>query len=188
MSAQFTMILSCCLCLLVPKHLDSQAAQRTMYFLRDDTRHQWCGYKSQTEWKTRLNETRSDVYGGVEYRGESADKIFVTEDDSTGDWAIIDEYGLNQKAEVESLKRTINYIPENESEEQIFRIRSGQATRIRSVLRTLRTGEVAPIQHEIYEFAAKSFPTSVHGLKFFPLMNMHQAVWASGQLCLIDPQ
>ncbi len=78
--------------------------------------------------------------GSAEYAGRAVAIVRIEEWDETGDWDVADQYRLDAAQRLSELKRTIQIIPDNLREEELFRIRDGHAIKQRDERRDLRTG------------------------------------------------
>jgi hypothetical protein len=158
---------------------------KKVYFLNDDSHNQWCGYASESRLKAQVQTLRAMVVGGVDYKNGRVSVVHVTEADETGDWAVNDEYTFDENEKIRNLKRTINIIPEDSSEEQLFVIESGKAIKRRSTHRALRTGKPIQAQNTPDWFEP---PPVITELKAFPFATLisgrQQAVWSTGEVCI----
>ena len=155
---------------------------KKVYFLKDDSHKQWCGYSSESLLKTQVQVLMAMVVGAVDYKDDRVSAVHVTEVDETGDWAVNDEYTLDAN-EIQSLKRTINIIPEDNSEEQLFRISNGKAIKQQSTNRELRTGK--PTQNTVSWFKSPPVITEIKAFPFATLITGKQhAVWSTGAVCI----
>ena len=169
--------------LLVSAFGQSGGGRKVVYFLQDDVHTQWCGYSSETAFKAQVQPLRAMIVGKVDYTDSRPSTIQVTETDETGDWAVNDEYALDASGRVQALKRTINILPEDMSEQQAFVIRDGKADLQRSTYRELRSGK--PTEKRVSWFEPPPVVTSVHAFPFSALITgKQQAVWASGRACV----
>jgi len=182
-----------CLCLTASLPLGWAFAQRgasgsagkAIYFLRDDAHEQWCGYADESRLKARVQPLHAMVVGRADYTDGRVSAVRLTEVDETGDWAVNDDYGLDARERIQSLKRTISILPEDTSEEQLFVIRDGRANRQRSTYRELSSGR--PAQKHVDWFEPPPVVTSLQAFPFSALIaRTQQAVWSKGEVCLSD--
>jgi hypothetical protein len=161
----------------------SEHVGKALYFLEDDAHGQWCGYASEAQFKAQVQPLRAMVVGRVDYTDGRVSKVGVTETDETGDWAVNDEYVINGAGKIQSLKRTINIIPENLAEDQFFLIENGKAVRQRAYSRDLRTGK--PTQRSASWFEP---PPIVKSLQAFPfsalIVGGQRPVQPDGAFCV----
>lgn len=163
----------------------SGSAGNAVYFLKDDVHRQWCGYARESRFKVQVQPLRAMVVGKVDYTNGRVSAVHVTETDETGDWAVNDEYALDSSEEVKTLKRTINILPEDLSEEQLFVIENGKAVQQRNNHRDLRTGK--PTQRSVSWFEPPPVITSLQAFPFSPLVvGKQQAVWSGGEFCISE--
>lgn len=117
-----------------------------VYFLNDDSHKQWCGYASESRLKTQIQTLRAMIVGEADYKNDRVYAIHITEVDETGDWAVndeyTDEYTLDESETIRSLKRTINIIPEDNSEEQLFLIKNGKVIKQSSTVSYARVSRL----------------------------------------------
>jgi hypothetical protein len=109
-------------------------------------------------------------------------EIHVTQTDQTGDWAVNDEYILDQNERLQTLKRTINIIPEDTSEKQMFQIKNGKAVKQSSRQTDLRSGEAT--QKSVDWFHEPPVITNMRGFLFLPLSDKRREVWSRGEACV----
>jgi hypothetical protein len=163
----------------------SGSTGRAIYFLRDDARRQWCGYASQSRFKAQVQPLRAEVFGKVDYRNSRVSRVYVTETDETGDWAVNDEYSVDDDGKLRTLKRTINILPEGTSEEQLFAMENGKANRRRSTYHELRSGR--PTEKHVDWFEAPPVIASPQEFPFFALIaGKQQSIWSGGEVCVPD--
>jgi hypothetical protein len=146
----------------------SHSKGRTLYFLKDDTRKEWCGYASEHRLRSAVQPLRAMVVGAADYTDGRVSAVHITEVDETGDWAVNDVYTLDENERIATLTRTINIIPEDTSEEQIFRMRDGKAIKQRSTYRELRTGN--PTRNTVDWFEPPPVVTNTDTFHFWALI------------------
>lgn len=160
----------------------SQLAEKTVYFLKDDLHAQWCGYANESQFKAEIQALNAFVAGGADYTNGHLSRVRVTETDETGDWAVNDEYICDTKVEIQTLKRTINILPEDTSEEQLFFIRNGKAVKQHSAYHELRTGKAT--QKSVGWFQAPPVITTIQAFPFSPLLGgKRPEILSSGMAC-----
>jgi hypothetical protein len=98
-----------------------------IFFLKDKAHHQWCGYKSESEWPRQMVPIPPLIVGGAEYENNRLSLVHVSEVDETADWRVYDDYVVNKNGDLESLKREISIIPGHVNEEEIWIIKNGVA-------------------------------------------------------------
>ena len=91
-----------------PAQSVADGTSRTVYFLKDDSRMQWCGYASRARLDDQVRSLMAMVIGGANYTAGRLSTIKLTETDETGDWAVNDEYAIGEDGKIQSLRRTIN--------------------------------------------------------------------------------
>ena len=156
---------------------------RVLYFLKDNTHRQWCGYGNESQFKAQIQSVGAMVVGRVDYTNGHVSAVHVTQADETGDWAVNDEYSLDDHEKIRTLKRTINIIPEDTSEEQLFLISNGKAIKRRSIYRELRTGKQT--QKSVDWFESPPVITDLPAFDFSALVvGKRQAVWSNGEACV----
>jgi hypothetical protein len=158
---------------------------KTVYFLKDSAHKQWCAYASESQLRTQVQSLRAMVVGGVDYVGGRVSAVHVTQSDETGDWAVNDDYSVDEAGKIQRLRRTINILPEDNSEEQVFLLASATPFLQSSTHRELRTGK--PTQKTVGWFHA---PPVVASLRAFPFAALigggRQDAWANGTACVPD--
>jgi hypothetical protein len=157
---------------------------KEIFFLEDDQRRQWCGYSDQSEWKSAVQSLSAMIVGGVAYLKDRVSVIHVTETDESGDWAVYDEYTLDQNGRLQKLKRTINVLPGRITEDQIFRIENGKAIQESRSSRELGTGK--PTQFPGGNWRP-DLPviTNVQAFPFWPLiLDARAEILAKGKACV----
>jgi hypothetical protein len=126
----------------------AQAAGSRLFLLEDAEHHQWCAYGSESEWTSEVKSLTAMVVATLEYSGGRVAKISITEEDESGDWVIYDHYLIGDKGEIRELKRTINILPGDRSEEETYLVLNGKAKKESSNSRKLSTKEVLPAPQE----------------------------------------
>jgi len=157
--------------------------RNAVYFLKDDSDKQWCAYASESRFKAQIESLKAVVVGGASYSDGRLLTVRVTETDETGDWAVNDEYTCDKSGKIQTLRRTINILPENSSEEQFFVIEKGRAVKQRSVYRELRTGKATG--KSVNWFEAPPVITATEAFPFWPLLGARRdEVWSRGSVCV----
>lgn len=161
----------------------SQITVRTIYFLKDDASKQWCGYASESKFKDQIRLLRALDVGAADFQHFSLSTVHWTQTDETGDWAVNDEYSLNNKQEIRTLNRTINILPERLSEEQSFIIRDH--TVIQQSDEHYELGTRQTTQKSVDWFKAPPVFTEVRYLPFSPLIvSKKSEIWSKGVACI----
>jgi hypothetical protein len=156
---------------------------KTVYFLKDDSHKQWCGYASESRFKAQIQALAAMVVGGADYTDSRISTVHVTETDETGDWEVYDEYTTDKNGKLESLKRTINILPEHNSEEQLFLIQNGKAIKQRSTYHALGMGKTP--QKSVDWFKAPPVVTRIAAFPFSALIGSKRTeVWSKGAACI----
>lgn len=160
-----------------------QKTGKTISFLKDDLGQQWCAYASESQFKAQIKERTAFVVGGADYADGRIVRVRVTETDETGDWTVSDDYSFDSDGNIESLKRVINILPEDSSEEQLFIIKNGKAVKQRSVRHKLRN--LMARQKPVDGFQEPPVITSAANFPFADLIGgKREAVWSQGSVCL----
>lgn len=156
---------------------------KKVYFLNDDSHKQWCGYASESRLRAQVQALGAMIVGGVDYKNGRVSSIHVTETDETGDWAVNDEYTFDEKGMIHGLTRTIDIIPEDNSEEQTFLIQNGKAIKQRSTHRELHTGKPTPKTVDWFKA-----PPVITDIKAFPfsalIIGNRQAMLPTDEVCI----
>jgi hypothetical protein len=161
----------------------TSAQEKMVCFLKDDAHQQWCGYSSEAKMKDQVQPLNALVLGCAKYVNGHVSVLRITETDETGDWAVNDEYTLNNAEKIVTLKRTINILPGNTSEEQLFIIENGKAAKQGSVYRELRTGRAT--QRSADWFQPLPVFTDKQAFPFSSLLiGKRFDVWAKGKVCV----
>lgn len=156
---------------------------KTLYFLKDDSHMQWCGYATEARLKDQVQSLMAMVIGGAEFANGRLSTVKITEADETGDWAVNDEYTVGADGKIRSLRRTINIIPEDNSGEQRFVVKDGRAIKQSDIHHELRTGK--PTQNSVDWFKAPPVTTEVTSFPFFTLITSKKhVVWSTGEVCV----
>jgi len=158
----------------------------TLYLLRDDSKLQWCGYADEPKFKSDVQSLLARNVAVVNYvRGRVA-SIQMNETDETGDWAVNDNYLADPNEVLQSLKRMINIIPEDNSEEQVFLLKGGHPVKESSNIRELRSGR--PTANRVSWFEAPPVVASLQEFPFASLIPRLSDVKTTGRLCIPDQQ
>jgi len=174
-----TVILS----LALAQNAENPKTGKTLYFLKDDLSQQWCGYGSESEFKAQIKERTAFVVGGADYADGHIASVRLTQTDETGDWAVNDEYVFNKDGNIASLNRTINILPEDFSEKQLFIIKDGKAVKQRIERRKLHLGRAS--QKQVDWFQEPPVITSAADFPFSDLIgSKREVVWSNGSVCV----
>lgn len=158
---------------------------RAIYFLKDDTHGQWCGYANESRMKAQVQPLQPSIVGKVQYTDRRVSAVRVTETDETGDWAVNDEYAFDGSGKLRALKRTIDILPEDASQEQLFVIMNGKVNLQRTVRHELRSGK--PTQKHVDWFEPPPIITSLQNFPFSALIaGKRRTVWSTGEVCIPD--
>ena len=132
------LILACALA----NNASSQAAtEKKLYLLKAAAQQQWCIYRSETEWNCDVQRQQAMVVATVEHIRGRLIAVNVTEQDETGDWIVYDNYTIGADSQPQSLKRTVNILPGDRSEELMFQVRGGRASQLSRTTRQLGTNK-----------------------------------------------
>ena len=154
-----------------------------VYFLRDESHKQWCAYATESRFEVQIQALSAVVVGGADYVDGRLSLVRVTETDETGDWAVNDVYTYNKSGQIKSLKGTINILPEDSSEEQLFVIENGRVVKQQSVYRELRTGKAS--QKSVNWFKAPPVITTTGAFPFSDLIgSKRNEVRSKGTVCI----
>jgi len=162
---------------------ENRITGKTVYFLKDDSHKQWCGYASESRFKSQIQALVAMVVGGADYTNGRISRVRITETDETRDWAVNDDYTISNSGKIQSLKRIINILPENNSEEQLFLIQNGKAIKQRSIFHALGIGKTP--QKSVDWFKASPVVTSIGEFPFSSLVESKRTeVWSKGDTCI----
>jgi len=120
-----------------------QPVAKTLYLLEDNKHQQWCAFRDEREWKTEVESLSALVVATAEYVDGRLSAVDVTHQDEAGDWIVYDHYSLDQSGKISKLKRTINVLPGDRSENEVFLMLSGTPKKESAASRKLSTGEPA---------------------------------------------
>ena len=161
-----------------------QDASKHVFLLQDPEQHQWCAYAQESRWTSDVQSANSLTIATVEYSGAHISKIDFTENDEAGDWVVYDHYYTNLKGELQQLKRTVNILPGDRTEEATYLIEDGKATRQTHQVRSLSTkGRLAAKDREQW-LPQAPIVKRLENFPFFPLLSKISTVTASGKICL----
>ena len=162
---------------------DNPHTGKFLYFLKDDLSQQWCAYAGETEFKTQVKDRAAFVLGGADYADGHLVAVHLTQADDTGDWVVKDDYTFDKDGNIESLKRTINIVPEDTSEEQRFIIKNGKVLPQSHVLRKLHLGKAS--QKSVTGFDAPRIITIAADFPFSEFLgSKRDEVWSKGSVCV----
>ena len=145
-------------------------------FLLQDKNSSWCAYKNKGEWSSDVETNEIVRVGSLEYSANKLAIVNVTEEDESGDWTVYDTYRIDNGGNIVGLRRTINIIPGDRSEQNFYtfenrrlklksrevRSRSTQKKSEPSSKETWRPN--VPIVTEIGQFPFNSFLLNNHFL------------------------
>ena len=157
---------------------------KKIYLLADTEHQQWCAFSSEATWKSEVKSLSSMRVTTVDYVDGRVTTIRVTEEDETGDWIVYDHYSLDESGMLRKLKRTINVLPGDRSEEQVFLIQGEKSRKQSSTSRTLSTGKpISPSKDWLPEVP---IVTSLHVFPFSPLLDAEKLdeIRSKGKACV----
>ena len=162
-------------------HMDgssTRSASNRRFLLEDFKKHQWCAYAGESEWKAEVKSRSAMVVATVEFAKDHVSKINMTEEDETSDWIIYDNYLFNN-GEVSSVKRTINVLPGDLSQEGTYSVLHGKATKQSSTTRKLSNKEVLPSTEPNESFPRTRLFTRLDDFPFASLILANHAETAN---------
>jgi hypothetical protein len=163
----------------------AQSTGKRLFLLEDAEHHQWCAYGSESEWTTEVKSLTALVVATLEYTGDHVSKIAVTEEDEAGDWTVYDHYLIDEKGQIRELKRTINILPGDRSEDETYLVLDGKAKKQASDSRRLSTKEALPGQKEKVWLPEVPIITRVQDFPFVSLiLEKHPELSSSGKVCV----
>jgi len=165
-----------------------KSVRQSMYLLEDVPGQRWCAYRSQAAWKSAVDSLQALGVATVEYRNEHSSAVNFTQQDEAGDWIVYDRYSLGENGRLNQLRRKINIIPGDVSEEQVFEINDERANKISTVRRKLSTGKIDGNPRDVW---LPDLPviTTLQAFPFSSLLNKRSAVLSKGKDCEpIPPQ
>ena len=146
-----------------------QPSAKTLYLLEDDKHDQWCAFREETEWKAEVEALSALVVATANYVDRHLSAVDVTEQDEAGDWIVYDHYSLDHTGQISKLKRTINLLPGDRSENDVFLMVSGTPKKESAASRKLSTGE--PVSGADVWLPNVPITTRVEAFPFFPLIS-----------------
>lgn len=123
---------------------------RRLFFLQDVQHKQWCAYESEPVWTSEVKRLGADSVATVDYADDRVSNIALSQQDETGDWMVSDHYAVNHKGELRKLKRIINILPGDRSEEELYMIADGKAKKQTHISRKLSTGKTLRAPEEVW--------------------------------------
>jgi len=146
-----------------------QPSAKTLYLLEDDKHEQWCAFREEREWKAEVESVSALVVATATYVDGRLSVLEVTQQDEAGDWIVYDHYSLDQSGRISKLKRTINVLPGDRSEDEVFLMVSGSPKKESAARRKLSTGE--PVSGPDVWLPDVPIKTRIEAFPFFPLIN-----------------
>jgi len=152
--------------LVQPPLVFGQARETKVFFLENARKKLWCAFTNEQAWKAAVQETDSMRVGAMIFSNNELSHIELTEEDESGDWAVNDQYFIDDHSRIIRLARVINVIPEDTSILESYSIRNGNATQIQTTAKRLSTGKPARVLSSTLrpelpiETSLKAFPFS----------------------------
>jgi hypothetical protein len=159
----------------------NQLADTKLYLLDAAAGRQWCVYRREAEWNADVQRQQAMVVGTAEYKNDRLVAVNVIEQDESGDWIVYDNYSIGAAGEPQSLKRTVNILPGERSEELVFQLRARQATQQSRTTRQLGTGR--PLRNTEAWLPSVRVVTSVEAFPFAPLIGLDRVKTLPSKLC-----
>jgi hypothetical protein len=145
-----------------------QHAVETLYLLKDRKHEQWCAFRDQRQWRASVDSLSASVVATADFVDGRISAVEVTEQDETGDWIVYDHYSLAENGRISKLKRTVNSLPSDRSDSEIFQIANGVAQKESTASRKLSNGE--PVTRSTALYPDPPIVTSIQSFPFFPLL------------------
>jgi hypothetical protein len=160
-----------------------QLKTQKLYFLRDDSAKQWCGYTNQTVENAEFGRMHSVLDGEVDYTNGQVSRIVFTLNSVSGDWDVQDEFIVDKDERFNTVRRSIVNLTHGVEEVQQFIVQDGKAIRQSTTTRALQTGEPAPALTDDYGAVI----TTVTAFPFWTFVKeRHQQILSEGKLCVAD--
>jgi hypothetical protein len=168
----------------------AQVTNKTLYFVLD-RENRWCGYSDGTKWKAEVRSSESDTpVAQVDYANGRLSTVYVTQQDSAGDWSVFDTYSVNTSGNLNSLKRLIKFAPGRLNEEEVWLIENGKATKQLATHRNIVTLEPMPLtaaQLRDMFLPEIAITSRVQDFPFWSLVRDKRAdILAKGKVCILD--
>lgn len=162
----------------------AQSTGKRLFLLEDAEHHQWCAYGSESEWASEVKSLTARVVATLEYSGDHVSKISVTEEDEAGDWTVYDHYVIDEKGQIRELKRTINILPGDRSEDETYLVLDGKAKKQASDSRRLSTKEALPEKEKDW-LPNVPIVTRVRDFPFASfILEKHPELSSTGKVCV----
>jgi hypothetical protein len=170
-------------CMLPASNGFAQAANgKKLYLLQDAADRQWCAFGRESAWKSEVQSRSALLVATVEYAGSRISTVSVTDEDETGDWIVYDTYSLDGGGALRTLSRTINVLPGDRSQKEVFLMRNGRASRQSVTSLSLSTGKVAT--SAVDWLPSVPVITSVQAFPFSSLIGSKRfEAWSKGSVC-----
>jgi len=164
--------------------LFAQKSTRSLYFLAGDD-GQLCGYSSVKLWNDDKISLEARLVARADYENGRLAFVYITELDETGDWTIFDKYSFDKNALLTSLERTIDILPGERREEQLWVIEKGKAVKQKSTSRDLATSKIVP-RGDVW-LPEPAVVTNTQALPFWPLIRDKRAeILSREKVCMTD--
>ncbi len=154
----------------------------SLFLINDLETGRWCGFKDELGWKKEQENSPALVVGRVDVTKGKITRLSVTKYDETGDWAVFDVYSISASGQISGLKRTINVLPSNRSEEEVWVVHDGKATKTQTASRSLRT--LRPITPTPIDLPDVPIVTELKNFDFWPLLaDQGRGIISKGRAC-----
>ena len=110
-----------------------------LFLLEKPDEHSWCVYTDEQQWRENVGSFRARNTSTAEFTNDRISVLHLTTNDAAGDWVVHDTYSFGKAERLDSLKRTINVISSDVSEEEEWRISGTKPIRTERTLRNLKT-------------------------------------------------
>jgi hypothetical protein len=159
----------------------SQQANEKLFLLEDAPQQQWCIYRNEAEWRTDAELRQAMVVATVEHVSGRVAGVNVTEEDETGDWIVYDNYAIGPDGQPQSLKRTVNILPGERTEQLMFQLRAGKASEQSRATRQLGTDK--PLLNAETWLPNVPIVTNIGSLPFARLIGAERLKTLPSKLC-----
>jgi hypothetical protein len=142
---------------------------------------QWCAYTSMALFESEAKRLRPLTVGEVTYRNAVISAIHIEESDESGDWGLSDDYDLDERGTVRTVKRALHVIPGDIDRDEVWIVKNGKAILQKRVIR--EGGKVTA--HPDNWAPDVPVRTTLSAFPFASLVRRREAIAGNGTACEI---
>jgi hypothetical protein len=158
----------------------AEATPQTFFFLWHEDRKEWCGYSSVAAYNADVKTLHPFSQGEIRSSNGRVVTVTFVQTGASGDWNVKDDLSLNERGDVEGIKREIRSVTAFVREEETFTVQHGDVKRTMISSYDLETGKPAGRLEDVYPAVVGA----VRDLPFWQFFLMNgRDIGRKGKIC-----